>query len=93
MLPARRSSSPSLKLPLLPFARALGSAHAWSDRKQKERVNNGGVLKLLSQLYLALTLHRAIAQRTLAFREGHRNPLNTPWFGVSPHLLCLVPCP
>lgn len=42
-------------------ARALGSARAWSDRKQKERVNNGGVLKLLFQLYLALTLHRAIA--------------------------------
>lgn len=28
-----------------------------------------------------------------SLQEGHRNPLNTPWFGVSPHLLCLVPCP
>lgn len=50
-------------------------------------------MKLLFQLYLALTLQRAIAQRTLAFRKGHRNPLHTPRFGVSPHLLCLVPGP
>lgn len=79
-------------------AGALGSACAWSDRKQKKRVNNGEggrgcVLKLLFQLYLALALHRAIAQRTLAFREGHRTTLNTPQFRVSPHLLCLVPRP
>jgi len=42
-------------------AGALGSAGAWPDRKQKKRVNNGGVFKLLFELYLALTPHRAIA--------------------------------
>lgn len=39
-------------------AAALCSAHAQSDRKQKERVNNGD-LKAPFQFYLALALHRA----------------------------------
>lgn len=39
-------------------AAALCSAHAQSDSKQKERVNNGD-LEAPFQLYLALALHRA----------------------------------
>lgn len=39
-------------------AAALCSAHAQSDKKQKNRVNNGD-LEAPFQLYLALALHRA----------------------------------
>lgn len=53
----------------------------------------GGVLKLLFQLYLALTAQSHSTAYSSLQGGGHRNPLKTPQFGVSPHLLCLVLCP